>query len=82
MKRKNPGVRNYTWRGPDKKQSGLDYFLVSSDIDTLGYSIKLYVGERCFLNVSVLKQENEDLIDMQQILSQNIMVNPFYKNRW
>ena len=72
MKRKNPGVRKYTWRGPDKKQSGLDYFLVSSDIDALGYSIKLYIGERCFLNVSVLKQENEDLIDMQQILSQNI----------
>ena len=48
MKRKNPGVRKYTWRGPDKKQSGLDYFLVSSDIDTLGYSIKLYIWGRCF----------------------------------
>ena len=45
---KNPGIRRYTWRGPDKKQSGLDYFLVSSDIDTLGYSIKLYIWERCF----------------------------------
>jgi exonuclease III len=29
---KHPGIRKYTWRGPDKKQSGLDYFLVSSDI--------------------------------------------------
>ena len=57
--------------GPDKKQNGHDYFLVSSDIDTLGYSIKLYIGERCFLNVSELKEENE-LIDMQQVLSQNI----------
>jgi hypothetical protein len=28
LKRKNPGVRKYTWRGPDKKESGLDYFLV------------------------------------------------------
>ena len=53
------------------KNSGLDYFLVSSDIDTLGYSIKLYIRERCFLNVSELKEENE-LIDMQQVLSQNI----------
>jgi hypothetical protein len=25
------------------KNSGLDYFLVSSDIDTLGYSIKFYI---------------------------------------
>jgi exonuclease III len=25
---KNPGVRRYTWRGPNKKQSRLDYFLV------------------------------------------------------
>ena len=23
---KNPGVRRYTWRGPNKKQSRLDYF--------------------------------------------------------
>jgi exonuclease III len=30
---KNPGVRRYTWRGPNKKQSLLDYFLVSSDIE-------------------------------------------------
>jgi exonuclease III len=30
---KNPGVRRYTWRGPNEKQSRLDYFLVSSDID-------------------------------------------------
>ena len=29
---KNPGVMRYTWRGPNKKQSRLDYFLVSSDI--------------------------------------------------
>ena len=28
----NPGVRRYTWRGPNIKQSRLDYFLVSSDI--------------------------------------------------
>ena len=52
---------------------------MSSDIDTLGYSIKLYIGERCFLNMSVLKQENEDWIDMQQILSQNIWLTPFIK---
>jgi exonuclease III len=68
---KHPGVRRYTWGAPDKKQNGHDYFLVSSDIDTLGYSIKLYIRERCFLNVSELKEENE-LIDMQQVLSQNI----------
>ena len=30
---KNPGVRRYTWRGPNEKQSRLDYFLVSSDIE-------------------------------------------------
>ena len=30
---KNPGVRRYTWRGPNKKQSRLDYFLASSDIE-------------------------------------------------
>ena len=76
---KHPGIRRYTWRGSDKKQSGLDYFLVSSDIDTLGYSIKFYIGERCFLNGSVLKQENEELIDMQQFLSQNIWLTPFIK---
>jgi hypothetical protein len=76
---KNPGVRRYTWRGPDKKQSGLDYFLVSSDIDTLGYSIKFYIWGRCFWNMSVLKQENEELIDMQQFLSQNIWLTPFIK---
>ena len=23
---KNPGIRRYTWRGPNKKQSRLDYF--------------------------------------------------------
>ena len=28
----NPGVRRYTWRGRNIKQSRLDYFLVSSDI--------------------------------------------------
>jgi hypothetical protein len=61
------------------KNSGLDYFLVSSDIDTLGYSIKFYIWGRCFLNVSVLKQENEELIDMQQVLSQNIWLTPFIK---
>ena len=76
---KHPGIRRYTWRGSDKKQSGLDYFLVSSDIDTLGYSIKFYIGERCFLNGSVLKQENEELIDIQQVLSQNIWLTPFIK---
>ena len=32
-KDKNPGVRRYTWRGPNKKQSRFDYFLVSSDIE-------------------------------------------------
>jgi hypothetical protein len=26
---------------------------VSSDIDTLGYSIKFYIGERCFLNADI-----------------------------
>ena len=30
---KNPGVRRCTWRGPNKKQSRLDYFLVLSDIE-------------------------------------------------
>ena len=61
------------------KNSGLDYFLVSSDIDTLGYSIKYYIWGRCFLNVSLLKQENEELIDVQQVLSQNIWLTPFIK---
>ena len=68
-----------TYGGALIKNSGLDYFLVSSDIDILGYSIKLYIGARCFLNVSVLKQENEELIDMQQVLSQNIWLTPFIK---
>ena len=73
---KHPGVRRYTWRGPDKKQWT---FFVSSDIDTLGYSIKFYIWGRCFLNVSLLKQENEELIDVQQVLSQNIWLTPFIK---
>ena len=30
---KNPGVRRYTWRGTNKKQSRLDYFLASSEIE-------------------------------------------------
>lgn len=32
---KNPDARRYTWRGPQKKQSRLDYFLISSDIVSL-----------------------------------------------
>ena len=62
-----------------KNRVDLDYFLVSSDIDTLGYSIKFYLWGRCFLNVSVLKQENEELIDVQQVLIQNIRLTPFIK---
>ena len=29
----NNKMLRYTWRGPNKKQSRLDYFLVSSDIE-------------------------------------------------
>ena len=32
-----------------------------------------------FLNMSELKEENEELIDMQQFLSQNIWLTPFIK---
>ena len=30
---KNPHVKRFTWRGPNHKQSRLDYFLISSDLD-------------------------------------------------
>ena len=31
----NPDKRRYTWRGPNLKQSRLDYFLISSDFESL-----------------------------------------------
>ena len=32
-----------------------------------------------FLNMSELKEENEELIDMQQVMGQNIWLTPFIK---
>ena len=34
---------------------------------------------KMFLNMSELKEENEELIDMQQVMGQNIWLTPFIK---
>lgn len=49
-RQRNPDVRHFTWRGPHGKLSRLDYFLVSSDIESfvsrsdIGYS---YRSDHC-----------------------------------
>jgi hypothetical protein len=36
---KNPGVMRYTWRGPNKKQSRLDFFSISLFKESEGFKI-------------------------------------------
>ena len=33
-RKNNPSVKRYTWRGPNRKRSRLDFLLVSSDLET------------------------------------------------
>ena len=42
----NPETSRYTWRGPDLKQSRLDYFLISTDFESLIESADIDISYR------------------------------------
>ena len=42
----NPEIRRYTWRGPELKQSRLDYFLISTDFESFVKKVDIDLSYR------------------------------------
>ena len=52
----NPDKKIYTWRGPFKKMSRLDYFLITSDVESLVLSSEIgicYRSDHCPITLSL-----------------------------
>jgi hypothetical protein len=54
---KNPSVKRYTWRGPNRKRSRLDFLFVSSDLETFVINSDIGVTEGFFPppNINLVK---------------------------